>query len=157
MTQALSLYDVLVNLRGQVVSGINRTHGSMFFLELGQMVVREEGKQSHGQWHFLFELCHWRIASSEELLVGSDDEQSFIDEAFRSTAFGAVERAAVSGALGDLCVSFSSGLTLSTLTTSAKAVAEDWTQWRLYCPDQNVWVVDGRGHLVRRNLHESRI
>ena len=151
------IVDTLAELRNQPTSGLTRTHGSMFFLELGQLALRNGAKRTHGEWHFLFELCHWRISSISAVLIGSDDDPSLIDIVFSEASLGRVEEATVEALTGDLFISFSSGNVLRTLTTSAKATDEDWIQWRLYCPDEKVWVADGAGRLAFRNIHESRI
>lgn len=146
----------LRSLNGLSVSGLTRSSGSMFLLELGNLSSQSGGKRPHGEWHFLFELCHWRIASSDAVTVGSDDDPNFIDAAFSQISLGKITSADLEAHTSDLHITFSSGSALRTLTTSAKATDEDWTQWMLYCPDKNVWAVDGGGHITLRNVNASR-
>lgn len=152
----LTLFDSLRQLETKFVSGITRTQGSMFFLEIGNLYLRSGAKRPHGEWHFLFELCHWRISSSDTITVGSDDDSHFIDSVFSQLSLGSIVSADVEAHSNDLCIIFSSGSSLRTLTTSAKATDEEWTQWRLYCPDENVWAVDGGGRAAFRNIHAAR-
>jgi hypothetical protein len=91
-----------------------------------------------------------------KILVGSEDSHAFIDNIFIAQALGTITRAIVINTVSDLHLSFSSGLTLTTFTSSATAIADDWIQWRLFCPDDTVWAVDGAGEIKRRNVHDQR-
>jgi len=134
--------------------GLVRTHGSMFFLEIGRPLPKGNRKNVRGEWHFLIEMCHWRLATREAILVGSEDDQGLIDHVFKEANLGTLDKATTSTPTHDLHLLFSSGVTLSTFTTSASAT-DQWTQWRLFCPDDNVWVVNGGGHLASVNAHEQ--
>ena len=59
--QAGSISQALHHLNGRPAWGLTRTHGSMFFLEVGNPKLRPGEKKQHGEWHFLFEMCHWRF------------------------------------------------------------------------------------------------
>jgi hypothetical protein len=84
------------SLNGKPAWGLTRTHGSMFFLEIGQPLPRSGEKKVHGEWHFLVEVCHWRIEARNSVLIGSDDEQELIDNTFVNLELGHVESVAAS-------------------------------------------------------------
>jgi hypothetical protein len=125
----------------------------MFFLELGKILPRPGEKKSHGEWHFLVELCEWRLDNGKTIIVGSNDDQDFIDDRFKQMDLGVVEHADASPPMYDLTVAFSSGTTLKTFATSAAYAIEEDTQWLLFGPDENVWVVraGGRHAFVNRD------
>jgi hypothetical protein len=125
----------------------------MFFLEVGQPLPKGSRRNTRGEWHFLVEMCHWRLATKESMLVGSEDNQELIDDVFKRVDLGSIEKMTAPAPFHDLCLQFSSNITLRTFTTSA-AATDGWIQWRLFCPDDNVWIVDGGGHLVNMNAHE---
>lgn len=132
--------------------GLTRTHGSMFFLEIGQPLPRIGEKKVHGKWHFLIEMCHWRIETQNSVLIGSDDEQELIDNTFANLELGHVKSVTASLPSHDLHIVFSSGICLNTFTTSG-AAKDQWKQWLLYGPDDDVWVTDASGSLTLRNAH----
>ena len=88
----LSIHNDLANLRGKPAWGLVRTHGSMFFLEIGGSVLRPGGLKAHGEWHFLIEMCQWRLETQESILVGSEDDQELIDDSFGRITLGVIER-----------------------------------------------------------------
>jgi hypothetical protein len=150
--EKVTIQDVLLNLKGKPAWGFVRTHGSMFFLEMGKPLPRVGEKKVHGEWHFLVEMCHWRIETHDSILIGSDDEQELIDSSFFNLELGHIESAAAPSPSHDLHIVFSSGIRLSTFTTSA-AAKEQWKQWQLYTPDDNVWIADASGCLAQRNAY----
>jgi hypothetical protein len=79
MEKRSELGIALSNIKGKAAWGLRRDVGSIFFLELGDPILRAGQIRSHGEWHFLVELCHWRFESPDSVLVGSEDEPSFID------------------------------------------------------------------------------
>ncbi len=140
------------SLNGKPAWGLVRTHGSMFFLEIGQPLPRGGEKKVHGEWHFLVEMCHWRIETQDSILIGSDDEQELIDKTFGNLELGHVESVVAPFPSHDLHVVFSSGIRLNTFTTSG-AAQDQWKQWQLYSPDDNVWIADASGCLAQRNAY----
>jgi hypothetical protein len=131
-------YDDLSTLKGKPAWGLVRTHGSMFFLELGTRVERAAGKGSHGEWHFLVEMCEWRFETDQSTLVCSDDDQEFIDATFRTLELGIVDSAEASGPSHDLTIAFSTGIRLRTFFASAAATGE-WINWIFFCPGDRSW------------------
>jgi hypothetical protein len=136
----------LLGLTGQPAWGLVRTHGSMFFIEIGKPVLSPGQIRAHGEWHFLIECCHWRFETADKILVGSEDDQQFIDRAFEKLELGSVENAEVLASAHDLLVKFNSGIAFRTFATSSEATTE-WTQWLLHGPDDYTWVSDGGGHV----------
>jgi hypothetical protein len=155
MSDGLSIEAAFILLEKKPVWGLVRTHGSMFFLEVGEQLPQEGRRNVRGEWHFLIEMCHWRFSTEKIVLVGSEDDQELIDRVFKDISLGTLDRVTTSAPCHDLLLEFSSGATLSTFTTSASAT-DQWTQWRLFCPDDNVWVVDGGGHLASMNAYAPR-
>jgi len=147
-----SIQNTLDMLPGKRAWGLTRTHGSMFFLEIGKPLPRREEKKVHGEWHFLVEVCHWRIEIDSSLLVGSDDSQELIDRTFAGSDLGSIVEASATLPAYDLYIVFSSGLRLTTFGTSA-ASRNEWTQWQLYGPDDNVWVANASGELLQTNAY----
>jgi hypothetical protein len=142
----------LSSLKGKPAWGLVRTHGSFFFVELGKPISRPGGVKVHGEWHFLVEMCQWRFETHESILVGSDDDQEFIDASFARLALGAIENVDATPPCHDLTVVFSSGIRLKTLFASA-AAKDEWKHWYLYLPDDNAWIVGGDGRPVLKNVH----
>ena len=147
------LRQALSSLSDKAAWGLVRTHGSMFFLELGNQISRAAQIKPHGEWHFLVELCHWRFEASESVLVGSEDAPTFIDATFDSLKLGFVQNAEVLAPSHDLQINFSSGVRLKTFTTSKEAT-DQWTQWHLFGPEEYVWISDGGGHVHRKRRDE---
>jgi hypothetical protein len=141
------------SLNGKPAWGLTRTHGSMFFLEIGNPLPRSGEKKVHGEWHFLVEMCHWRLETPNSVLLGSDDEQELIDSRFVHLELGYVESVEAASPSHDLRVVFSSGIRFITFTTSV-AAKEQWKQWQLYAPDDNVWIADASGGLAQRNAYD---
>ncbi len=66
------------------VWGLSRTHGSMFFLELGE-ATHSSGEDSYrGEMSFTSECGFWRLFVDELLVLACEDQQPHIDEALRS-------------------------------------------------------------------------
>jgi hypothetical protein len=143
----------LSSLGGKSGWGLVRTHGSMFFLELGNPISRTGQVKPHGEWHFLVELCHWRFETPESVLVGSEDDPIFIDATFASLKLGFIKNAEVLTPSHDLQINFSSGTMFKTFTTSKEAT-DQWTQWHLFGPDEYVWISDGGGHVLCKKRDE---
>jgi hypothetical protein len=148
INQRPSIQSALERLVGKRAWGLRRDIGSIFFLEIGEPVARPRVLRQHGEWHFLIEECPWRLETQNEVLVGSEDEQGFIDGVFQDLVLGSVERAEVVSPSHDLVIEFSSGASFRTFTWSAKATNE-WTQWILYGPpdEEYGWVSDGGGSI----------
>ncbi len=153
MTQEeASFQRTLLSLRCRPAWGLVRTHGSMFFVEIGDPLPRADDKKVHGEWHFLVEMCHWRIDMQDAVLAGSDDQQAKIDSSFALLRLGAIENIDALAPSRDLHVSFSSGIRLTTFSATA-APEEQWSQWQLYGPDDNVWIAEGDGSLHYKNAY----
>lgn len=146
MDQKPDIHVALSRIQGKSAWGLRRDLGSIFFLEFGNPVSRVEHIRSHGEWHFLIELCHWRFETSGSVIVGSEDDPGFIDSTFCSLNLGLVQTAEVILPSHDLCVTFSSGTTFKTFSTSAQA-SDQWTQWLLFGPGEYSWVSDGGGQI----------
>src|SRR5258708_3160169 len=113
--------QLLANLRYKPAWGLRRTYGSMFFLEVGNPLPRTGTVQTHGEWHFLMEMCHWRFEMEKGIVVGSDDDQGLIDAAFQRVELGAIEEISARSPSHDLHLVFSSGIVLHTFAgTSAE-------------------------------------
>ena len=143
-----SIQSALKRLIGKRAWGLRRDVGSIFFLQIGEPVARPGLPRLHGEWHFLIEECPWRFETTNEVLVGSEDEQGFIDGVFQELVLGSVERAEVFSPSHDLVVEFSSGASFRTFTWSSKATNE-WTQWILYGPpdERYTWASDAGGNI----------
>lgn len=110
---------------------------------------RPEQTRTHGEWHFLIEMCCWRIQTRDRVLIGSDDEQQQIDSIFSLLDLGNVEGASVSPPTCDLHVNFSSGASLHTFTAST--TDKEQLQWLLYGPHYNTWVSYAGGLLIQKD------
>jgi hypothetical protein len=142
----------LLDLKGKPAWGLVRSYGSMFFLEIGEPLPKIGEKRVHGEWHCLVEMCHWRIDTRSAMLIGSDDEQELIDRTFAHLDLGFIESVEASSPSYDLRIAFSSGIRIGTfLATSAPK--QDWTQWQLFTPDDNVWIVDATGSLLHKSAN----
>ncbi|HWU54610.1 MAG TPA: hypothetical protein VN175_03850 [Rhizomicrobium sp.] len=149
----------LSKLVGQPAWKVFRTHGSMFFLEIGQKLnasyrssdgtIRE---YQHGEWHFLIECAFWRFETVNETMIGSEDAQVDIDEKFATLNLGVIKVAQINAPSNDLLIEFETGLRLKTFSAMVKA---DYNDWNLYCPDDYCWVADSGGRLDRRYINEQ--
>jgi hypothetical protein len=148
----ISIDNFLLELRGKPAWGLVRTFGSMFFLEIGKPMPRNGVKKIHGEWHALFEMCHWRVESQQAMLVGSDDEQELIDATFADLKLGSIDSANVSSPSHDLRIIFSSGIRLSTFLATAVDSKDESAHWQIYCPDGNVWIAKADGSLSNENV-----
>jgi hypothetical protein len=152
MSDNNTIESTFSSLNGKPGWGLARTHGSMFFLEIGSPLPRIGEKKLHGEWHILVEMCHWRLETLNSVLLGSDDEQELIDSTFADLELGYVESTTAASPSHDLHLVFSSGIRLITFTTSV-TTREQWKQWQLYGPDDYVWVAEASGRLVHRNAY----
>lgn len=134
-----------LRLTGLRAWGLSRTHGSMFFLEVGKPLDRPRQVRRHGEWNFLVEMTEWRFETSESLLIGSDDSPELIDERFSAMKLGAVDNGDVILPTLDLILTFSSGVRLRTFGASALYAEEKRKQWMFFRPDDNVWAVSALG------------
>jgi hypothetical protein len=141
------------DLKNEPAWGLVRTHGSMFFLEVGEKLAIANRRNPRGEWHFLVEMCHWRLETPDAVLVGSDDNIDVIDKVFGDLSLGVVSEMTVRSPGHCLQLDFSSRIQLKTFTTSATA-QDEWIQWRLFRPDGKVWVVNGSGLLTLQNGDE---
>lgn len=148
-----TLQITLSKLKGLPAWGLVRTYGSMFFLEVGNPLPRVGGKKIHGEWHFLVEMCGWRVESPDGTLVASEDEPDCIDNIFSSLELGVFTAANTRSPSHDLDLSFSSGIRLRTFSQTGSP-GDRWTQWQLYDPNDYVWAVDEKGALVYENAHQ---
>jgi hypothetical protein len=148
----MAIQQVFLSLKDKPAWGLVRTHGSMFFLEIGEPLPRVGKKKIHAEWHFLVEMCHWRIETLDSLLVGSDDEQEFIDGIFANLALGSIETVEAPLPSHDLHIFFNSGIRLRTFSTSG-AAKDQWKQWQLFTPEDDVWITDASGGLVQKNAY----
>jgi hypothetical protein len=153
MEKRPEIHVALSHLVGRSAWGLRRDLGSIFFLELGEPLARIGQLKPHGEWHLLIQLCHWRFETPESVLVGSEDDQTFIDATFASLKLGSVETAEVLPPSQDLQISFSSGVRFKTFTTSKEATNQ-WNQWHLFGPDEYVWISDGGGHVQCKKRDE---
>ncbi len=150
--QAGSLSQTLRHLKNRPAWGLTRTHGSTFFLEIGNPKLRPGERKLHGEWHFLFEMCHWRFEDANTLLVGSDDSPQRINKEFRNLKLESVVHVETVPPSNDLQIEFSSGVRVRTFSTcSADAEA---TQWQLFDPSENVWISDVMGRILARDANE---
>jgi hypothetical protein len=149
--EGVAVQAVLARLKGKPAWGLVRTYGSMFFLEVGEPLPRVGDKKVHGEWHFLVEMSHWRIDTAESVLVGSDDEQELIDHSFAHIELGSIELADAASPSHDLDIVFTSGMRLRTF--SASATVKEQAQWKLFVPEDEVWIVDGSGGLAHKNAY----
>jgi hypothetical protein len=149
-----SIRSALSKLTGKPAWGPSRDVGSIFFLQVGEPRVIPGLRRSYGEWHFLIECCYWRFETADKVLVGSEDEQHFIDATFEKLKLGSVESAEVSAPSQDLLIKFSSGARFRTFSTSAEAT-DQWTQWHLYGPEEYVWLSDGGGNIKCLKRDES--
>jgi hypothetical protein len=147
------LREELFGLKGKSAWGLSRSYGSMFFLEIGQALRREGEQKVHGEWHFLIEMCYWRLDAPSEPLVGSDDVQELIDSSFADLNLGSIEVAEVSFPGHDLHILFSSGIRLNTFSAGA-ATEDEGTQWTLYTPREDVWMVDACNNLIHKSAYD---
>ena len=153
MREFSTILDALSSLIEKPASGLVRTHGSMFFLEIGNPLSRPGHVRPHGEWHFLFELCHWRFERQESIIVGSEDGEDFIDVTFQGLELGTIDCAELSYPSNDLAINFTSGVRFKTFSTSANAT-DEWTQWFLFGPHEYVWVSGGGGNIFRKKEDE---
>ena len=150
MNRTLSgIQETFVELKGKRAWGLVRTHGSMFFLEIGDPRTPEQ--ENRGEWHLLVEMCHWRFEALDSRSVGSDDDKKLIDQVFASLELGNIECCAVVAPSYDLTITFSTGLWLKTFSALTE-LREQWSDWSLYTPDHHVWVSDSGGCLYYQSI-----
>ena len=147
------LQIALYSLKGLPAWGLVRTYGSMFFLEVGNPLPRIGEKRVHGDWHFLIEMCDWRVESTDGTLVASEDDPGRIDDVFNSLELGVFTAAKTQSPSYDLDLVFSSGFRLKTFSQIGSP-DDRWTQWQLYGPDDYVWAIDEQGALIYENAHK---
>jgi hypothetical protein len=136
--------DVFVELKGKRAWGLVRTHGSMFFLEIGAFRTPEHGDR--GQWQFLVQMCPWRFETLDSTIVGSDDDTRVINQVFATLELGTIESCTAFPPSYDLAIVFSTGLSLRTFSALTEPEDES-TEWSLYTPDDYVWVSESGGSL----------
>jgi hypothetical protein len=153
MNQRPTIQDALSSLKGKPAWRLSRSHGSMFFMEIGEPLERPGLSRIHGEWHFLVESCPWRFETPDSIILGSGNEQQLIDSAFEKFNLGLVEFAEMASPAKDLLIRFSSGVLFRTFTISAQVTAE-CTHWILYGPENYVWASNGSGNIERSAINE---
>ena len=132
----------LCDLIGQPAWGLKRTHGSMFFLEIGG--PNSYGKTSHGidrvhgDWHFLFELCKWSFSVPNGIRISSQNTPAGIDGVFANLELGVVQAAAFSDDTEDLSITFTSGISLRVSPDEVDTEPDD-TEWIFFLPEELAW------------------
>src|SRR5260370_19897523 len=106
LNSAFNISDDFAKLHGMKAWGLRRTHGSMFFLELGKPV--QIGRFHHGEWHFLFEQSEWQIQSPSGAAISSADDAKSIDVTFDDLDLGQLTNASLDTS-DVLHLNFSSG------------------------------------------------
>ena len=153
-----SIATALESLVGLPAWGLQRTVGSMFFLELGGAVSCGEipGKHRlHGEWHFLFELCSWQFEESGVVLVSDNDLPEVIDSTFASLHLGNVKAANLELDPGQLTIDFAEGITLVVSSDDAYGQESAYTEWLFFLPGELAWRRTKHG-LSSGNIHTPR-
>lgn len=152
------ILNAFADLRGLNAWGLRRTHGSMFFLEIGKPVLRPGEKKKHGEWHFLFEMCDWKITQrpGSNPFLTSASSHKLIDCRFSeiSENLGQIVAVRLRTAQAGIEVRLSSGVTIKTSPTKASPT-DRWTQWQLFGPHDHAWVVNERGRVLYENIYQS--
>ena len=74
--------DPFALLIGQIAQGCWLGHGSVLFLEFGELCHREEGgKHPRGEWTLSSDLILWRIEQRDRVLGGSEDDRFTMEAA----------------------------------------------------------------------------
>jgi hypothetical protein len=146
------LAAAIVHLINRVPWGVEIVIGTRLSMEFGRDVLTPSHKQAHGEWHLLFQNCHWRVENTASILIGSDDDD--LPSAIHSVQFGTVKGIRLIPPSNDLQIDFDGGLRLNTFLTHSRSGREP-TQWYLYCPDETVLIAEGGGTLIRKNRNES--
>lgn len=132
--------------------GIEVTIGTRLSMEFGTEMLRPKHKQAHGEWHLLFQNCHWRVENAESVVVGSDDDD--LSAAIGRVKFARITSIRLVPPSNDLEIHFENGLRLTTYLSYSKSSSES-KQWYLFCPDESVLVAEGGGHLTCKDRNES--
>ncbi len=133
--------------------GVELTIGTRLSMEFGREVLMPKHNQAHGEWHLLFQNCHWRLENMESVLVGSDDDDLRVT--IQNVKFGRVKNIGLKPPSNDLEIDFDNGLRLTTFLTYSRSCS-DSKQWYLYGPDGSVLVAEGGGSLIRQNRNAPR-
>ncbi len=137
-----TISESLEALTGQSAWGLQRTVGSMFFLEFGQAVNLGSNSRGepriHGEWHFLFELCSWSLRSASGFDLSSNDLLEAIDSKFASLSLGSVSSANFSADTNRLDIQFTSESSL-TVTPDSDFENPDDIQWLFFIPGDLAW------------------
>jgi len=142
MAIAESISSYLSGLIGQPAWGLKRTHGSMFFLEIGR--PNSYGKTSrgiervHGDWHFLFELCKWSFWAPDGIRISSQNTPADVDGVFANLELGVVQAAAFNVDTEDLSITFTSGISLR-VSPEEVYIEPDDTEWIFFLPEELAW------------------
>ena len=153
-TKSGSVTEHLRELVAKPAWGLVRTVGSMFFLEIGYPIPRLEDKRAHGEWHFLFQNCHWRFERQHDIrMFSSEDDKTLIDKGFESLGarLGNVDGGDLMPDEEGLRISFTSGLCLQILD-AMDPIGED--RWFLYGPSRSVLVCTLDGNIVQQDLDD---
>ncbi len=142
MTTNPHISESLRELIGKPAWGLKRSHGSMFFLEIGEAIhhgkTRDGRDRIHGEWHFLFELCDWSFSGTNLALISSNNEVSQIDAAFDLLTLGNVLAVSFEKERGELTFEFSSAIFLHVSPYTSEAEFDD-TEWIFFLPDKFCW------------------
>src|SRR5438270_9183502 len=142
MANGETISSYVCDLIGQPAWGLKRTHGSMFFLEIGG--PNSYGKTSHGldrvhgDWHFLFELCRWSFWANNGIRISSQNTPAHIDGVFANLELGVVQAAVFSEGSEDLNITFTSGISLRVSPDEVYTELHD-TEWIFFLPKELAW------------------
>ena len=140
MQRPATISDSLQDLIGKPAWGLKRTHGSMFFLEIGAPAYQRTNRRGevirHGERHFLFEWVRWSFSNEAAKLLDSDDETSKIDALFETLVLDSVSGAQFDETSDRLTLQFSSG---TELNVEPNDIDPGHSEWTLFIPGELAW------------------
>jgi hypothetical protein len=126
------------SILGKKAWGVSLGVGSFITLEFGNPIKSdEENQRTHGEWHLWVYCCEWRLEKGLEVLAGSEDERTKIENAIQELEGLVLQSIDILQPAWDTIFKFENDVILRLFSVHS----EDYENWMLYTPDGNVLTV----------------
>ncbi|MEP7134621.1 MAG: hypothetical protein ABI904_06785 [Chloroflexota bacterium] len=135
----LKINDKIAPLIGMKAWGVSLGIGSFVTIEFGKALPSDKvtGRQ-HGEWHLWIYCSAWRLETEKEVIVGSEDERSILEDAIQQLNGTLLNSVTITRPAFDTIFEFDG---LNKIRVFPLSFHDDCEYWMLYTPDGNVLTV----------------
>jgi hypothetical protein len=135
----LEIRNRISSLLGMKAWGISLGVGSFITIEFGKALSPEKDtERQHGEWHLWIYCAAWRLETEREVIVGSEDPRSIIEDSIQGLNGASLNSVVISGPAFDTVFEFEGSKKLRVFPLSSH---QDCEYWMLYTPDGRVLTI----------------